>query len=83
LGGAKPTKALVATGLLPTDVYFEKCVTKPCQLGLWLFGCSAVITTSYVRRYCDEQLYSVQPLPSCATISINADFNKSVNHNHI
>jgi len=33
--------------------------------------------------YCDEQLYSVQPLSSCTTISINALFNKSVNHNHI
>ena len=33
--------------------------------------------------YCDEQLYSVHPLPSCTTISINALFDKSVNHNHI
>jgi len=28
-----------------------------------------------------EQLYSVQPLPSCATVSINAPFNKSLHHN--
>jgi len=33
--------------------------------------------------YCDEQLYSVHPLPSCTTTSINALFNKSVNHSHI
>jgi len=33
--------------------------------------------------YCDEQVYSVQPLPSCTTISINTLFDKSVNYNHI
>jgi len=33
--------------------------------------------------YCDEQLYSVHPLPSSTTISINALFNKSVDRNHI
>jgi len=33
--------------------------------------------------YCDEQLYSVQPLRSCTTISINTLINKSVNHDHI
>ena len=29
---------------------------------------------------CAEQLYSVQPLPICTSISINALFNKSPNH---
>jgi len=38
------------TGYQATDVYFENCITKPCQLGLRPFGCSAVITTSYIRR---------------------------------
>jgi len=33
--------------------------------------------------YCDEQLYSVHPLPSSTTISIIALFNKSVDRNHI
>jgi len=81
--GLSPPKPSWRREWLPTDVYFKNCVTKPCQLGLRRFGCSAVITTSHFRRFCDEQLYSVQPLPSCTTISINALFNKSVNHNHI
>jgi len=32
---------------------------------------------------CVEQLYSVQPLPSCATVSDNVLFNKSLNNSHI
>ena len=31
---------------------------------------------------CVEQLYSAQPLPSCATISINALFNEHYNNRH-
>jgi len=34
---------------LQTDVYFEKCITKPCQVVHRPFGCSAVITTCYIR----------------------------------
>jgi len=36
---------------LPADVYFENCFTKPCQVGHRPFECSAMITTSDVRRY--------------------------------
>ena len=76
--GLSPPKPPWRRDWLPTDVYFENCITKPCQLGRRSFGCSPVITTSYIRRYCDEQRYSMQPLPSCATISINALFKKAL-----
>jgi len=51
-GGAKPTESPRGYGItrFPPDVYFENCITKPCQVGHTPFGCSAVITTSYVRR---------------------------------
>ena len=32
-GEAKPTKPPLRQDWLPTDVYFESCITKPCQLG--------------------------------------------------
>jgi len=32
---------------------------------------------------CVEQLYSVYPLPSCATASLNGRFNKCPHHNHV
>jgi len=48
-GGAEPTKPPWRREWLPTDVYFENCIIKPCQLGHRPFGYSAVITTSYVR----------------------------------
>jgi len=52
LGGAKLTKSSRGDGTtwLPTDVYFENCISKPCQVGHLPFQCSAVITTSYVRQ---------------------------------
>jgi len=51
LRGAEPTKSPRGDGTTwsPTDVYFGNCITKPCQVGHTSFGCSAVITTSYVR----------------------------------
>jgi len=49
--GLSPQIARVdGTAWLPTEVYFENCITKPCQVGHTPFGCPAVITTSYVRR---------------------------------
>jgi len=65
---------------LPTDVYFENCITKYCQ------GASDL--THQWLQYLkfggnrSEQLYSVQPLPSCATVLVNVPFNKSLHHNH-
>jgi len=32
--------------LLPTDVYFENCITKPYHVGHPSFYCSTVVTTS-------------------------------------
>ena len=64
---------------LPIAVYFENCITKPCEVAHRPFGCSAVITKPYVDGNCVEQFYSVQALASCTTISINALFNKSFN----
>jgi len=32
---------------------------------------------------CVEQRYSVQPAPSCTTVSLNTPFNKTPHHNHI
>jgi len=29
-----------------------------------------------------KQLYSVQPLPSCATVSANVPSSKNLHHNH-
>jgi len=48
--GTKSANAPWRLDWLPLDVYFENCITKPCQVGHRPFGCSAVITTSYVRR---------------------------------
>jgi len=48
--GDKPAKSPWRRDWLPRDVYFENRITKPCQLGHRLFGCSAVTATSYVRR---------------------------------
>jgi len=39
-----------------------------------------LITSLTFDGNCFEQFYSVQPLPSCTTISINALFNKGFNH---
>jgi len=42
-----------------------------------------VTTTSYVQQYNrTEQLDSVQPLKSCATVLAKAPSNKSLHHNH-
>jgi len=49
LGFAKPTKAPWRLDWLPSDVYFENCITKPCQVKHRRFGCSVAITTSYAR----------------------------------
>jgi len=46
---------------LATNVYFEKCITKTCNVGHSPFLCSAVSTT--LKGNHTEQLYPVQPLP--------------------
>jgi len=54
-----------------TDVYFENCVTKPCQVGhrpyfdaqRW----SQLLT--FDGKWV-EQLHSVQPMPSCTVVLI-------------
>ena len=49
-GGAKPTKTPVATGLVTNRCLIQNCITKPYQLAHRPFRCSAVMTTTYVRR---------------------------------
>jgi len=46
--GSKPTKDPVATGLVTNRRLFRKLYYQIMPAGL--FGCSAMITTSYVRR---------------------------------
>jgi len=141
--GAKPTEFPRGDGItwLTPDVYFENCITKPCQMGhtpfqarnqggarnpprkcfappgemFWtsfktighsskILGpsqkslrpscCPKLVTglrlldaQQWLQRLtfdgnCVKQFYSVQPLPSSTTISINALFNKSITYNH-
>jgi len=52
---------------LAADVYFENCITRPYHI---------YMTSAFFAQECfnydrnrSEQLYPVQPLPSCATVS--------------
>jgi len=48
--GAKPTKALLGDGTVTNRRPFRKLYYQTMSGGTQAFGCSAVITTSYVRR---------------------------------
>jgi len=48
--GTEATKTPLAMGLVTNRRLFRNCITKPCQLAHRPFGCSAVITMSYIRR---------------------------------
>jgi len=55
---------------LPTDVYFETCITKPCQVWrICLLDAHQWLQRLTFSGYCDEQLYSVQLLLSCSGVA--------------
>ena len=70
----------------PINLYFKKCITKPYQMGL-VFYLSAIlfISSDYnataFKGNPTEQLNSVQPLLSCATVWEKVSSEKSCHHN--
>jgi len=83
---AKPTKALHGDGTGYQQISISKTVLglpNHASRDIGLLNAQQWLQCLTFDGYCDEYLCSVQPLPSCTTIAINALFNKSVNHNHI
>jgi len=78
--GAKPTKPPVATGLVANSRLFQKLYyqTMPWW-DIGLLDAQQWLQSLTLDGNCVAQLYSVQPLPSFTTISINALFNKRFN----
>ena len=68
--GLRPPKPPWRGDWFPTYVYFENCITIPCQL--WHIG--LLDAQQWLQRltfdsHCDEQLHSVQLLSSCSGVA--------------
>ena len=80
--GAKPTKAPRSdvTGYQQTSIS-KTVLPNQVKWDIDLLDAHQWLQPFTLECNCVEQLYSVQPLPSCTTVSINALFIKSPNRN--